>query len=68
MFLRVALTAAFAWCALPGIEQLRYNVHLQIKIRSRFTEVERMDKSLQFNNIWIGSLAPLSEVGLTHAL
>ena len=30
-------------------------------------KVERADERLQYNNIWIGSLAPLSEVGLTHS-
>ena len=37
--------AAFAWCALPRIEKLRYKVHLQIKERSRLIEIERTEKS-----------------------
>ena len=59
--------AAFAWCALPRIEKLRYKVHLQIKERSRLIEIERTEKRLQCNNKWIVSLAPLSEVSLTHS-
>ena len=67
LFLRVALLAAFAWCVLPRIEIVTYRTHLQIMERSRLVEVERTDERLLYNNIWIGSLALLSEVGLTHS-
>ena len=55
MFLRVALMAAFAWCALPRIEKLRNKVHLQIKERSRLIEIERTEKRLiamQYHMDW----------------
>ena len=43
-----------------------YAIAVQFQFKN-FIEVKRTDKSLKYNSIWIGNLAPLSEVSLTHS-